>query len=121
MDGAAMATEANRDKTDLLPGTLEMLILKSLARNSAPMHGYGIALYIKQISREVLRVEEGSLYPALQRLAIKGLVKAEWSQSDTGRKARYYKLTNAGRRQLAQELAGFEKLLEGIRRVVQPT
>lgn len=107
-------------KKELLPGTLEMLILKTLERNSDPMHGYGIALYIKQISREVLRVEEGSLYPALQRLAIKGLIKGEWHDSDTGRRARYYKLTLAGRKQLTQELAGFEMLLDGILRVVQP-
>ncbi len=115
-----MTKEPGRNRIDLLPGTLEMLILKSLARNGEPMHGYGIALYIKQISKEVLRVEEGSLYPALQRLAIKGLVKAEWSRSDTGRRARYYKLTAAGRKQLLEEVAGFEKLLEGILRVVQP-
>lgn len=107
-------------KKELLPGTLEMLILKTLDRNSEPMHGYGIALYIKQISKEVLRVEEGSLYPALQRLAIKGLVKGEWHESETGRRARYYKLTPAGRKQLTQELAGFELLLDGILRVVQP-
>jgi len=91
-------------KKELLPGTLEMLILKSLDRNTEPMHGYGIALYIKQISRDVLRVEEGSLYPALQRLAIKGLIAGEWRDSDTGRRARYYKLTSAGKKQLAEEL-----------------
>jgi PadR family transcriptional regulator, regulatory protein PadR len=107
-------------KSELLPGTLEMLILKSLERNGEPMHGYGIALYIKQISRDVLRVEEGSLYPALQRLAVKGLVNGEWRESATGRRARYYKLTNAGRRQLREEVASFEKLLEAILRVVQP-
>ncbi len=115
-----MAKDNTDRKSELLPGTLEMLILKSLARNAEPMHGYGIALYIKQISREVLRVEEGSLYPALQRLAVKGLVKGEWRESDTGRRARYYKLTSAGRKQLREEVAGFEKLLEGIMRVVQP-
>lgn len=115
-----MTKEAVSRKAVLLPGTLEMLILKSLERTGEPMHGYGIALYIKQISKEVLRVEEGSLYPALQRLAIKGLVKAEWSESETGRRARYYKLTPAGRKQLLQEVAGFEKVLEGILRVVQP-
>ena len=115
-----MAKDNAARKSDLLPGTLEMLILKTLHRNSEPMHGYGIALYIKQISREVLRVEEGSLYPALQRLAIKGHIKGEWRESDTGRRARYYKLTGAGRKQLIEEVADFEKLLEAILRVVQP-
>jgi len=107
-------------KKELLPGTLEMLILKSLDRNTEPMHGYGIALYIKQISCDVLRVEEGSLYPALQRLAIKGLIKGEWRDSDTGRRARYYKLTSAGKKQLAEELESFDLMLEAILRVVQP-
>jgi PadR family transcriptional regulator, regulatory protein PadR len=107
-------------KRELLPGTLEMLILKSIERNGEPMHGYGIALYIKQISREVLRVEEGSLYPALQRLAIKGLIKGEWRESDTGRRARYYHLTGAGRKQLREDVASFERQLEAIMRLVQP-
>jgi transcriptional regulator len=115
-----MAKDTPQRKIDLLPGTLEMLILKSLARNPEPMHGYGIALYIKQISRDVLRVEEGSLYPALQRLAVKGLVSGKWRESDTGRRARYYELTSAGRKQLKEEVAGFEKIMEAILRVVQP-
>jgi transcriptional regulator len=85
------------------------------------MHGYGIARYIKQISNDVLQVEEGSLYPALQRLAIKGWVKAEWGQSENNRRARLYKLTPAGRKQLKQEVADFERVLEAILRVVQPT
>src|ERR1041384_110102 len=92
-------------KTELLPGTLEMLILKTLERKAEPMHGYGIALYLKQISREVLQVEEGSLYPALQRLAIKGWVKAEWGQSENNRRARFYHLKRAGRKQIKQEMA----------------
>jgi PadR family transcriptional regulator len=104
----------------MLPGTLEMLILKALERNDQPMHGYGIALYLKQISKDVLQVEEGSLYPALQRLAIKGWVKAEWGQSDNNRRARFYKLTPSGRKQLKQETEGFERLLDGIRRVMKP-
>jgi PadR family transcriptional regulator, regulatory protein PadR len=107
-------------KSDLLPGTLEMLILKTLDRNDEPMHGYGIALYIKQISHDVLRVEEGSLYPALQRLSVKGLINGAWRDSEIGRRARYYKLTAAGRKQLIEEVAGFEKVLEAILRVVQP-
>jgi PadR family transcriptional regulator len=115
-----MAKDITSRKSDLLPGTLEMLILKTLARNDEPMHGYGIALYIKQISRDVLRVEEGSLYPALQRLAVKGLINGAWRESDTGRRARYYKLTSAGRKQLVEEVADFENLLEAILRIVQP-
>ncbi len=107
-------------KTELLPGTLEMLILKSLERNAQPMHGYGIALYLKQISRDVLQVEEGSLYPALQRLAIKGWVKAQWGQSENNRRARFYQLTPAGRKQLRQEMADFERVLEAILSVLQP-
>jgi PadR family transcriptional regulator, regulatory protein PadR len=115
-----MGRDKGSQKAEMLPGTLEMLILKSLERNPEPMHGYGIALYLKQISREVLRVEEGSLYPALQRLALKGWVKAEWGQSENNRRARYYKLTLAGRKQLKQEVADFERLLEAILRVMQP-
>jgi PadR family transcriptional regulator PadR len=115
-----MVKDATSRKSDLLPGTLEMLILKTLDRNDESMHGYGIALYIKQISRDVLRVEEGSLYPALQRLAVKGLINGAWRDSETGRRARYYKLTSAGRKQLVEEVADFEKVLEAILRVVQP-
>src|SRR6266508_5780567 len=116
-----MGKDKRQDKAELLPGTLEMLILKSLDRIAEPMHGYGIALYLKQISRDVLRVEEGSLYPALQRLALKGWVKSEWGQSENNRRARLYKLTPAGRKQLKQEVADFERVLEAILRVVQPT
>jgi transcriptional regulator len=97
-----------------------MLILKTLERNDEPMHGYGVARYIKQISGDVLQVEEGSLYPALQRLALKGLVKSEWGPSENNRRARYYKLTPAGRKQVKQDVADFERVLEAILRVVQP-
>jgi PadR family transcriptional regulator len=110
----------NAKKTELLPGTLELLILRTIERSAEPMHGYAIARYIKQISGDVLRVEEGSLYPALQRLAIKGWVKSEWGPSENNRRARYYKLTPSGRRQLKQEVVDFERLLEAILRVVQP-
>jgi PadR family transcriptional regulator, regulatory protein PadR len=113
--------ENDAKKAELVPGTLEMLILKTMERNAEPMHGYGIARYIKQISGDVLQVEEGSLYPALQRLAIKGWVKAEWGQSENNRRARFYKLTPAGRKRLKQEVADFERVLEAILRVVQPT
>jgi PadR family transcriptional regulator PadR len=111
----------NQKKDELLPGTLEMLILKTLDRGGGPMHGYGIAHSIKQVSHDVLRVEEGSLYPALQRLSIKGWVKAEWGLSENNRRARYYTLTPGGRKQLAREVADFERILEAILRVVQPT
>jgi PadR family transcriptional regulator, regulatory protein PadR len=107
-------------KAELLPGTLEMLILKTLDRNGAPMHGYGIAQYIKQTSNEVLQVEEGSLYPALQRLALKGWVRTDWGLSENNRRARFYKLTPAGRKQLTQEVADFERTLAAILRVLQP-
>ena len=115
-----MKKDSNQQKSEMLPGTLEMLILKTLERNALPMHGYGIAMYLKQISQDVLKVEEGSLYPALQRLAIKGWVKGEWGQSDNNRRARFYKLTPAGRKQLKQEEADFERILEAILRVLQP-
>lgn len=98
-----------------------MLIFKSLDRITEPVHGYGITFYLKQISRDVLQVEEGSLYPALQRLALKGWVKAEWGQSENNRRARFYKLTPAGRRQIKQEVADFERILEAIMRVMQPS
>jgi len=115
-----MGKEKRPQKSELLPGTLEMLILKTLHSHPDPMHGYGIASYLKQISAEVLQVEEGSLYPALQRLAIKGWVKTEWGQSDNNRRARFYKLTPEGRKQLKQEVADFERLLTAILRVIQP-
>jgi PadR family transcriptional regulator PadR len=105
-------------KTDLLPGTLELLILKTLERS--PAHGYGIARGIEQSSGNVLRVEEGSLYPALQRLAVKGWVKSRWGQSENNRRARFYQLTPAGHRQLRREEADFELMLEAVLRVLQP-
>jgi len=100
-----------------LPGTLDMLILKTLSLG--PQHGYGIAHHIKQTSESVLNVEEGSLYPALQRLLVQGLVKAEWRLSDTNRRARYYSLTPAGRKQYGLELSQFEQLIAAIGRVLQ--
>jgi PadR family transcriptional regulator len=107
-------------KSELLPGTLDMLILNSLSRNPKPMHGYGLARYIKQISDDVLQVEEGSLYPALQRLVMKGWVRTQWGQSENNRRARFYKLTPAGRKQLEREVADFERVLEAILRVMRP-
>jgi PadR family transcriptional regulator, regulatory protein PadR len=104
-------------KPDLLPGTLDMLILRTLQR--APLHGYGIAQQIKRLSDDVLRVEEGSLYPALQRLLLQGWVKAEWKMTDTNRRARYYTLTAAGRKQLGLELSRFEEMIAAIGRVLR--
>jgi transcriptional regulator len=104
-------------KPDLMPGTLDLLILKTLTRS--PLHGYGIALSIKRLSAEVLTVEEGSLYPALQRLLLKGWVKAEWKMTETNRRARYYTLTAAGRKQLGVELSEYEQLIAAIGRVLQ--
>jgi len=106
-------------RAEIPPGTLYMLILKTLMR-MGPLHGYGIAQHIQQTSGEVLRVEEGSLYPALQRMLIKGWVVAEWKQSENNRRARFYKLTPAGRKQLAAELAEFERVMGAIARVIQP-
>src|SRR5437588_10631265 len=96
-------------RTEIPPGTLYMLVLKSLARG--PGHGYGIAQHIQQLSEEVLQVEEGSLYPALQRMLIKGWVVSEWAQTENNRRARYYKLTPAGRKQLSFELSEFERVM----------
>jgi len=102
---------------DFLPGTLEMLILKtlSLGRN----HGFGIALHIRQVSQEALKVGEGSLYPALQRLLLGELVDAEWGVTENNRRARFYRITPAGRKALAREKRSFEFLLAGIARVME--
>jgi PadR family transcriptional regulator PadR len=104
-------------RPEFLPGTLDLLILKTLSLGS--MHGYGIAQRIKQGSDDVLTVEEGSLYPALQRLLLQGFVKAEWKQSDKNRRARYYSLTATGRKQLGIEVSQFEQLIAAIGRVLQ--
>jgi PadR family transcriptional regulator PadR len=106
-------------RTEIPPGTLYMLILKTLAR-LGPMHGYGIAEHIQETSEDVLTVEEGSLYPALQRMLLKGWVGAEWGLSDNNRRARFYKLTSEGRKQLHAEIAEFEKVTRAITRVIQP-
>jgi transcriptional regulator len=112
-----MVTE--KPKAEIPPGTLEMLILKTLVRCGA-LHGYGIAKYIRQVTEEVLRVEEGSLYPALQRMLVKGWVTAEWVQSGAKRRARVYRLTAAGRKQLAAEVSDFNKVMQAIGRVLEP-
>jgi len=104
-------------RTEIPPGTLDMLILKSLSRG--PMHGYGIAEHIHLMSEDVLEVEEGSLYPALQRLLIQGWVSAEWAQSENNRRARFYRMTAAGRKQLERELSEFQRVMRAITRVIQ--
>ena len=101
---------------DLLPGTLDLLILKTLVRGE--MHGYGIAQHLKTASDDVLQVGESSLYPALQRLLLNGWVKAEWGASENNRRARYYTLTAAGRKRLAEERQEFDRLVTAIQQVL---
>jgi transcriptional regulator len=105
-------------RADLLPGTLDMLILKTVSRQV--MHGYGIAEHIRQVSADMLKVEEGSLYPALQRLQLQGLIASEWGHSANNRKAKYYRLTAAGRRALGETESSFARLIEAIGRVMRP-
>ena len=104
------------EKSDLLQGTLDMLILKIVALG--PVHGYGISLRIRQISKDVLQVQQGSLYPALQRLLLNGWVKAEWGASGNNRRARYYTLTATGRKQLERERGDFDKMIGAIQKVL---
>jgi transcriptional regulator len=108
-----------RHPSELLPGTLDLLILKTLA--SGAQHGYGIAQSLKTISDDVLEVGESSLYPALQRLLLHGWVRAEWGVSENNRKARYYTLTASGRRQLAVERQEFDRLIVAIQKVLKAT
>jgi transcriptional regulator len=104
---------------DLLQGTLDMLILKSL--QLGPMHGFGISVLIRQMSKEVLQVEQGSLYPALYRLEDQGWIESEWGFSDNNRKAKFYKLTPAGRKQLVQERSNWERISAAINTVIKTT
>jgi len=108
-----------KEKSDLLQGTLDMLILKALQLE--PMHGFGISVRIRQISDEVLQVEQGSLYPALYRLEEQGWIKAEWGVSDNNRKAKFYSLTAAGRKQLTAETANWERLATAINLILKTT
>jgi len=105
-------------KRDLLPGTLDMLVLKTLTVQ--PLHGYGIAQHIQRLSRDVLQVEEGSLYPALQRMRQRGWITAEWQQTPNNQRARYYTITAAGRKQLGEQSSGFTELVAAIGRVMRP-
>jgi transcriptional regulator len=108
-----------KEKPDLVYGTLDMLILKALQHE--PRHGLGIADRIQQISQDILRVEQGSLYPALYRLEAQGWIKAEWGVSENNRKARFYKLTAAGRKQLIAETEHWTRITEGINLVLSET
>jgi PadR family transcriptional regulator, regulatory protein PadR len=105
------------DKSDLLQGTLDMLILKIVALG--PVHGYGISRRIHQISKEVLQVQQGSLYPALHRLEKRGWLDAEWGESEHGRQAKFYKLSARGRKQLAAEHSNWDRLSEAVRLIMQ--
>lgn len=105
------------DKSEILRGTLDMLVLKTLSIGS--MHGYGIALHLRQVTNDALQVEEGTLYPALYRMRQKGWIKAEWKQTPNSQRARYYSLTTAGRKQLAEEQAGFAQALAAIELVMR--
>ncbi|HKN74829.1 MAG TPA: PadR family transcriptional regulator [Candidatus Acidoferrum sp.] len=104
------------EQRDLFPGALEMMILRTLKRQ--PSHGYALVQHIKRTSDDLLQIEEGSLYPALQRLLKEELVKAEWGISATNRRVRIYKLTAAGAKHLERQVSSFEKMLEGITRVL---
>lgn len=113
-----MSMAKSAQQRDLFPGALEMMVLQSLRRQ--PMHGYALVQHIKERSNELLQVEEGSLYPTLQRMLKEDFVKAEWKISDTNRKIRLYKITPAGVKHLGQEVSRFEQMLEGINLVLAP-
>jgi transcriptional regulator len=108
-----------KDTADLLPGTLDMLILKAVSLK--PLHGYGVLLRIQQISRQALKIPQGSLYPALYRLEHQGLITAEWGESENKRKAKYYRLTAAGRRRLKDEVASWQRLTAAITAALDTT
>jgi PadR family transcriptional regulator PadR len=114
-----MKNEKAKNKNELLPGTLDMLILKTLSIE--PMHGYGIAQHLQMLSADVLTIEEGSLYPALQRMRVKGWVMAEWKISANNRRARVYTLTTAGKKQLGLEQSRFAEMFAAIMRVMKTT
>lgn len=105
------------ERTELLPGLLDMLILRTLSAQS--LHGYGIAQHLRRITEDVIRVEEGSLYPALHRMRQKGFIKAEWRQSPNNQRARYYTITASGRRELGAREESFSTLMAAVRRVMR--
>jgi len=106
-------------RDEIPPGTLDMLVLRMLARHGE-LHGFQIADAIQRVSDDVLRVEEGSLYPALQRMLVKVWISGEWGRTDENRRARYYRLTSAGRRQLEREVESYERIAEAIARILHP-
>jgi len=106
------------ERRDLFPGALEMMVLQTLRRG--PLHGYAIAQHIRQLSDDLLQIEEGTLYPALQRLLREGWLEAEWGLSARNRKVRIYKITAAGRKKLQREVSSFDRMLAGISRVMRP-
>jgi PadR family transcriptional regulator len=106
-------------RSDLLQGTLDVLVLKTLA--AGPMHGWGISQRIQQVSRDVLQVNQGSLYPALYRLEARGWIRASWGSSENKRRAKYYELTRVGRRQLSEETASWERFAAAVARVLEAT
>ncbi|MEO8881621.1 MAG: PadR family transcriptional regulator [Gemmatimonadaceae bacterium] len=112
-----MAQASSPSKSELLKGTLDMLILQTLTLQ--PQHGYAIAQHIEKLSEDALSIEQGSLYPALERLQKKGWVTSKWGESPTGRKARYYTITASGRKQLGKEISSFERALLAIHRVMK--
>lgn len=107
------------DRTDLMQGTLELLVLKTLSRE--PMHGYGIAQRIHEAVEDLLRVEDGSLYPALYRMEERGWISSEWGTSENNRRAKFYKLTRVGRQQLAAQSVNWERISQAVTKVLQAT
>src|SRR5205809_6983411 len=116
--GAKFSLMKIAEQRDLFPSSLEMMILRTLKRQ--PLHGYALVQHIKRTSNDLLQIEEGSLYPALQRLLKEELVKAEWAVSSTNRRVRIYRLTAAGAKHLQRQVSSFERMLEGITRVLAP-
>jgi len=114
-----MAIKARKNRIDVLQGTLDMLILQTL--QWGPQHGLGIAQTIRRKSEELLQIEAGTLYPALHRLEVQGWIAAEWKVSEKGQRAKYYRLTRDGKKQLAAEQSKWDRLLKAIRLVMQPT
>jgi PadR family transcriptional regulator len=112
-----VAPSSGESRSELLKGTLDMLILQTLTLQ--PQHGYAIAQHIEKLSDDVLSVEQGSLYPALERLQRKGWVTSKWGESPTGRKARYYTITASGRKQLGKEISSFDRMLVAIQAVMK--
>ncbi len=114
-----MAREKGKDRSELLQGTLDMLILKTLSLQ--PNHGWGISQRIQQISQDVLQVNQGSLYPALHRLQVSGFIRSHWGASENNRRAKFYELTATGRKRLEEETENWDRLSEAVIRILQTT